>query len=80
MSPGLGQNNWLGLADNLCGRRFGLAPFAGPALAPAVAGYIAVSGTSWRWVYWLLCFFASACGLLGESVMMVAIVLVAERD
>jgi multidrug resistance protein len=43
---------------------FGLAPFAGPATAPMIAGYIGVSGTSWRWLFWVLCFFASFCGLL----------------
>ncbi|KAG7575461.1 hypothetical protein FFLO_00280 [Filobasidium floriforme] len=43
---------------------FALAPFAGPATAPMIAGYIAVSGTSWRWLYWVLCIFASVCGLV----------------
>lgn len=47
--------------------RFGLAPFAGPATAPFIAGYIGVSGTSWRWLFWVLCIFASFCGLIGKS-------------
>ena len=32
---------------------FTVTPFAGPALAPLISGYMAVSGVSWRWVYWL---------------------------
>lgn len=40
---------------------FTLAPFAGPSLAPIVSGFIAVSGTSWRWVYWVTTIFAGAC-------------------
>ncbi|GJE99509.1 MFS general substrate transporter [Phanerochaete sordida] len=41
-----------------------LAPFAGPALAPTVSGFIAVSGTSWRWVYWVTTIFAGSCTVL----------------
>ncbi|EIN14104.1 MFS general substrate transporter [Punctularia strigosozonata HHB-11173 SS5] len=37
---------------------FTLAPFAGPAVGPIVGGYIAVSGTSWRWVFWVLAIYA----------------------
>lgn len=40
---------------------FTVAPFAGPSLAPVVSGYIAVSGTSWRWVFWVLTIFAGCC-------------------
>ncbi|KAF8578166.1 MFS general substrate transporter [Ramaria rubella] len=40
---------------------FCLAPFAGPALAPTVGGYIAASEVSWRWLYWALAFFAGVC-------------------
>ncbi|KAI0776897.1 MFS general substrate transporter [Trametes elegans] len=40
---------------------FTLAPFAGPTLGPTVSGFMAVAGVSWRWVYWLLTFFAGAC-------------------
>ncbi|TFL06776.1 major facilitator superfamily domain-containing protein [Pterulicium gracile] len=43
---------------------FTLAPFAGPALGPTVAGYINVSGTSWRWVFWILSIFAGVCFLM----------------
>lgn len=43
---------------------FTLAPFAGPALGPTVSGFMAVAGVYWRWVYWVLTFFAGACGLL----------------
>ncbi|ORY35819.1 major facilitator superfamily domain-containing protein [Naematelia encephala] len=40
---------------------FSLAPFAGPSIGPIVAGFISVSGTDWRWVYWILTMFAGSC-------------------
>lgn len=40
---------------------FTLAPFAGPALGPTVAGYIIVGGASWRWAFWVLTMFAGLC-------------------
>ncbi|TFY79319.1 hypothetical protein EWM64_g4693 [Hericium alpestre] len=40
---------------------FAIAPFAGPALGPTVAGWIIVAGVSWRWVFWVLTIFAGAC-------------------
>ncbi|KAF7985297.1 hypothetical protein HWV62_6461 [Athelia sp. TMB] len=40
---------------------FTLAPFAGPALGPTVAGFIVVGGASWRWVFWVLTLFAGVC-------------------
>ncbi|KZV59601.1 MFS general substrate transporter [Peniophora sp. CONT] len=40
---------------------FSLAPFAGPALGPNVAGWIAQSGTNWRWIFWVTTCFAGAC-------------------
>ncbi|KAE9393585.1 MFS general substrate transporter [Gymnopus androsaceus JB14] len=43
---------------------FTLAPFAGPSLAPAISGFMYVSGVSWRWVFWLLTIFAGVCWLL----------------
>ncbi|KLO07586.1 MFS general substrate transporter [Schizopora paradoxa] len=43
---------------------FTLAPFAGPALGPLVGGYISVSGTSWRWVFWVSTIFAGVCTVL----------------
>ncbi|KAJ7596921.1 MFS general substrate transporter [Mycena floridula] len=36
-----------------------VAPFAGPALGPTVAGYLSVAGVSWRWLFWILTIFAS---------------------
>jgi MFS family permease len=39
---------------------FTLAPFAGPALGPTVAGYVVVAGLSWRWVFWISTFFVSS--------------------
>lgn len=43
---------------------FGLSPFAGPSLGPIVSGFIEVSGTSWRWVYWVCTIFAGVCLIL----------------
>ncbi|KAI5835231.1 MFS general substrate transporter [Schizophyllum commune Tattone D] len=43
---------------------FTLAPFAGPALGPTVAGYMNVAGVSWRWLFWLLTIFAGTCWLI----------------
>ncbi|KAK4686440.1 hypothetical protein P7C73_g3691, partial [Tremellales sp. Uapishka_1] len=40
---------------------FALAPFAGPSIGPIVGGFIEVSGTDWRWVYWILTMFAGVC-------------------
>ncbi|KZO99103.1 MFS general substrate transporter [Calocera viscosa TUFC12733] len=40
---------------------FTLAPFAGPALGPIVSGYMAVASVHWRWLFWVLTFFAGAC-------------------
>ncbi|KAL0569548.1 hypothetical protein V5O48_012411 [Marasmius crinis-equi] len=40
---------------------FTVAPFVGPALGPTVAGFIYVSGTSWRWLFWVLTMFAGFC-------------------
>ncbi|KAF8305495.1 MFS general substrate transporter [Clavulina sp. PMI_390] len=31
-----------------------LAPLCGPALGPICSGFIHVTGTSWRWMYWVL--------------------------
>ncbi|GAA5870316.1 hypothetical protein JCM3774_004639 [Rhodotorula dairenensis] len=42
---------------------FSLMPFAGPALAPIVSGFMEVTGTDWRWVFWVLTIFAGACGI-----------------
>ncbi|KAE9408218.1 MFS general substrate transporter [Gymnopus androsaceus JB14] len=40
---------------------FTLAPFAGPALGPTVAGFMYVSGVSWRWLFGVLAIFAGVC-------------------
>lgn len=40
---------------------FSVAPFAGPALGPIVSGAIAVTGTTWRWVYWACAIFSGVC-------------------
>ena len=38
---------------------FTLAPFAGPALGPTVAGYLTVAGLRWQWTFWILAVFVS---------------------
>ncbi|KAI0004215.1 MFS general substrate transporter [Russula compacta] len=43
---------------------FAVSPFAGPALGPVVSGWIAVSGASWRWIFWVLTIFAGLCLVL----------------
>ncbi|OCH89033.1 MFS general substrate transporter [Obba rivulosa] len=40
---------------------FTLAPFAGPALAPGVSGFMEVAGVPWQWIFWLLAIFAGTC-------------------
>ncbi|ODO11081.1 hypothetical protein I350_01683 [Cryptococcus amylolentus CBS 6273] len=40
---------------------FALAPFAGPSVGPIVSGFIQVTGTSWRWMFWILTIFAGVC-------------------
>jgi MFS family permease len=40
---------------------FSLMPFAGPSIGPIISGFISVSGTSWRWVFWILTIFAGVC-------------------
>jgi len=42
---------------------FTLAPFAGPAIGPTVAGFVG-ENTSWRWVFWILAIFAFLCWIL----------------
>ncbi|GAA5968906.1 hypothetical protein JCM11641_000774 [Rhodosporidiobolus odoratus] len=42
---------------------FALMPFAGPALAPIISGAMQVTGTDWRWIFWVLTIFAGACGV-----------------
>lgn len=41
-----------------------IAPFAGPALGPIVGGFIYVSGTDWRWLFWVCTIFSGVCFLL----------------
>lgn len=40
---------------------FSIAPFAGPALGPIVGGFIYVSGTDWRWLFWVCTIFSGVC-------------------
>ncbi|GAA5994745.1 hypothetical protein JCM5350_005659 [Sporobolomyces pararoseus] len=42
---------------------FSLMPFAGPALAPIISGYMEVTGTNFRWIFWVLLIFAGVCGI-----------------
>lgn len=46
---------------------FTLAPFAGPALGPTVAGYMSVAGVSWRWLFWVLTIFVRNHSLLHHA-------------
>ncbi|KAF8687127.1 MFS general substrate transporter, partial [Rhizoctonia solani] len=43
---------------------FTLAPFAGPALGPTVAGYMSLAGVSWRWLFGVLSIFAGICTIV----------------
>ncbi|KAJ7038322.1 major facilitator superfamily domain-containing protein [Mycena alexandri] len=43
---------------------FTLGPFAGPTIGPTIAGFIATSGTNFRWVFWVLAIFAGVCTIL----------------
>lgn len=38
-------------------------PFAGPALAPIISGFMEVTHTNFRWIFWVLLIFAGACGV-----------------
>ncbi|GAA6025071.1 hypothetical protein JCM11491_006062 [Sporobolomyces phaffii] len=42
---------------------FSLMPFAGPALAPIISGFMEVTHTNFRWIFWVLLMFAGACGI-----------------
>lgn len=43
---------------------FAVAPFAGPALGPTISGAISVTGTSWRWTYYVATMFSGVCALI----------------
>ncbi|SGZ28544.1 BQ5605_C027g10369 [Microbotryum silenes-dioicae] len=40
---------------------FSLMPFAGPALAPIISGFMEVTKTNFRWIFWVLTIFAGVC-------------------
>ncbi|PWN30299.1 MFS general substrate transporter [Jaminaea rosea] len=40
---------------------FSIAPFAGPAISPIVSGFIYVTGTDWRWLFWVCTIFSGVC-------------------
>ncbi|KDE08728.1 hypothetical protein MVLG_01183 [Microbotryum lychnidis-dioicae p1A1 Lamole] len=40
---------------------FSLMPFAGPALAPIISGYMEVTRTNFRWIFWVLTIFGGVC-------------------
>lgn len=42
---------------------FSLMPFAGPAIAPIISGYMEVTHTYFRWIFWVLLIFAGVCGV-----------------
>lgn len=45
---------------------FSLMPFAGPALAPIISGYMYVTGTDYTWIFWVLTS-ASTPSVVGQS-------------
>ncbi|KZT04045.1 MFS general substrate transporter [Laetiporus sulphureus 93-53] len=54
---------------------FALAPLTGLTLGPIVSGFMSVQGVSWRWLYWLLMFFAGICLILISSTLPEAFVM-----
>ncbi|UZJ52159.1 hypothetical protein CBS101457_001479 [Exobasidium rhododendri] len=60
-SGGIIADVWNAKARGIAMSLFSVAPFAGPALGPIVSGAIAVTGTSWRWVYWVCAIFSGVC-------------------
>ena len=51
---------------------FTVAPFAGPALGPTIAGFISVAGVSWRWLFWVLTIFVSCLRPSDEGRVLIA--------
>jgi len=43
---------------------FTASVFLGPVLGPIIAGFIIENGVSWRWVFWVMMFFAGGCTLI----------------
>ncbi|KAF5351226.1 hypothetical protein D9756_008160 [Leucocoprinus leucothites] len=43
---------------------FTASVFLGPVLGPIISGFIIANGISWRWVFWVMMFFAAACTLV----------------
>jgi multidrug resistance protein len=60
-SGGIIADVWGPKARGIAMSLFGVAPFAGPALGPIVSGAIQVTGTNWRWVYWVCALFSGTC-------------------
>lgn len=40
---------------------FTVCPFAGPAVAPIISGWMDVAGVNWVWVFWFQTIFAAFC-------------------
>jgi len=59
------HKDWLGVGMSV----FSMSPMCGPALGPVIGGWIAVSKTSWRWVYWSMTLFAGFVTALGFFTM-----------
>ena len=55
------EKDWLGVGMSV----FSMAPMCGPALGPVIGGWIAVSKTTWRWVYWAMTIFSGFLVVLG---------------
>lgn len=43
---------------------FTASVFLGPVLGPIISGFIIQQGVSWRWVFWVMMFFAAGCTLI----------------
>ncbi|KXN84342.1 hypothetical protein AN958_12696 [Leucoagaricus sp. SymC.cos] len=43
---------------------FTASVFLGPVLGPLISGFIIESHVSWRWVFWVMMFFAAGCTLI----------------
>lgn len=63
-SGGLISDLWDAKTRGIALSLFSLAPFAGPALGPIVSGFISVTGTNWRWLFWVCTIFSGVCLLL----------------
>ncbi|KAF5313645.1 hypothetical protein D9611_010182 [Ephemerocybe angulata] len=62
-SGGVIADIWDAKGRGLAVSLFTASVFLGPVLGPIVAGFIAHSSTTWRWVFWVMMIFAGACSI-----------------